>query len=118
MNRLMSCNKRSLKDGGRRARKDEKKGRRPPLLVGEDEKIPTDNSSVGSTLTLAEVEPGTHFEISFRPNGQKGDPPIFLKIKNIEVEDGSVHNCTNLQNQKSTWLPLAMTVVIVEPVSH
>lgn len=109
------------KRGSRRLRKNitNKKGILKIRFVDEDDK--SDSGVDGKKFTssiVGLIDVGVHFQIAFLPEGMKGDPPIFERIK--EVLSGSdcpvsrVHNCFNLSNQKSTWLPPAMPVLIIK----
>lgn len=125
MVKVMSGGKR-FKGGGkkfkrtRRTKKDEtnNKGRLAVTSVGENEKTYNENELKKTFSTVGSVDINTHFEIAFRPKGEKGESPVFVKIEeNMPTPEDTprrIHNCRTLHDNKTIWLPPAMPVVIVE----
>ncbi len=107
--------KKMNRENGNRERKDKNngKGRLKLRIVGEDDKH-TNEEVVGKTiLTFDKIVSGDKFELAVRPEGVEGDPPVFQRI---EDKDGvhRVHNCKNLDNNRTMWMPATIQVIVVD----
>lgn len=100
-----------------RERKDRRnqKGRTRLISVGEEKKPDSCSCFHKETSIVGRLDIGTHFQIAFHPEGALGEPPTFKRIEEV-IRDGvgKIHNCLNLTDNKTAWLPPAMPVIIIK----